>query len=120
MPTSTLVPGRLEPLRQDAERGPSEQRQDDSTRHLKARRVVVQRSSGKGAEDALIADAMIRIRDNEDAERSRKKAVAQRRRDEKKSLSASKAQVAEEQRRLCKERARLRLVAEVQTREQAA
>ena len=86
----------------------------------KARRAVVQRSSGKGAEDALIADAMIRIRDKEDADRSLKKAAARRRNDEKKILEVSRARAEEEQQRLCEERARLRLATEALTREQAS
>ena len=39
----------------------------------KARRAVVQRSSGKGAEDALLADAMSRIREQTTAMWARRK-----------------------------------------------
>ena len=83
----------------------------------KARGAVVQQACSKGAEDALTADAMIKIRDKADAERSQKRAAVQRRKDERKSLEVSRARAAEEQERLCEERARLRLMAEAQTRE---
>ena len=86
----------------------------------KARRAVSQRACGKGAEDALIADAMIKVRDREDEERSQKKAAVQRRKREMKSIEESRARAAAEQERLCEERARLRLTAEAQTREQAS
>ena len=85
----------------------------------KARRAVVQQACGKGAEDALVADAMIRMQDQGDVEQIQKRAAAQRRKDEKKNLVASRARAAEEQERLCEERARLRLMAEAQVREQA-
>ena len=55
----------------------------------KARRAVVQQACGKGAEDALVADAMIRMQDQGDVEQIQKRAAAQRRKDEKKSLVAS-------------------------------
>ena len=86
----------------------------------KARRAVAQRSCGKGQEDALIADAMIRIRDRDDATRSQKRAAAQRRKEERQSLEVSRAQASEEQKRLGEERARIRLAAEAQMREQAS
>ena len=86
----------------------------------KARRAVAQQACGKGAEDALIADAMIKVRDREDMERSQQRAAVQRRKAEMKSLEVSRARAAEEQERLCEGRARLRLMAEAQAREQAS
>lgn len=65
------------------------------------------------AEDAVIADAMIQLRNQEDAERILKRASWYRelvlRRS---SLVASRARIAEEQEQLCEERARLRLMRE--------
>ena len=63
---------------------------------------------------------MIKIRDKDDAARSQKRAAAQRRKCERKSLEVSRAQAAEEQQRLCEERVRIRLAAEAQMREQAS
>ena len=94
--------------------------QDHSIRRAieRARRAVVQKMSGKGAEDALIADAMLRIRDREDAERARKRAETQQRKADVKRLKESSAVVAAERDRLAEQRARLRLQAEAQQREQ--
>ena len=39
----------------------------------KARRAIVQQSSGKDAEDPLVADAMTRVREQETATRVRRK-----------------------------------------------
>ena len=86
----------------------------------KARRAVAQQACGKGQEDALIADAMIKLRDREDSTRSLKRAAAQRRKEERLGLEVSRAQALEEQQRLCEERARIRVRAEAQMREQAS
>ena len=83
-----------------------------------ARRAVSQRACGKGAEDALIADAMIKMRDQAESTRSQKIAAAQRRKEEWKSLELSRAEALEEQKRLGEVRARIRLAAEAQSREQ--
>ena len=84
----------------------------------RARRAVTQKMEGKGAEDALIADAMLRIRDSEDAERTRKRAETQRRKAEVKRLKDAHSVIAEERTRMAEQRARLRLQAEAQQREQ--
>jgi len=83
-----------------------------------ARRAVAQRACGKGAEDALIADAMIKMRDQDASTRSQKIAAAKRRKEEWKSFELSRAEALEEQKRLGAVRARLRIAAEAQSREQ--
>ena len=83
----------------------------------RARRAVVQKMVGKGQEDTLIANAMRQIRDNEDVERSRKRAACQLKKAEAASLKDSLAVVAAERARLAEQRARVRLQAEAQQQE---
>ena len=84
----------------------------------KARQAVMKKMFGKGAEDALIADAMKKMRDDEDRLQVRKRASAAKRAEDEKRVKASAAVVAEERRKNVEEKARLRLLAEAQQREQ--
>ena len=78
----------------------------------RARRAVVQKMLGKGQEDALIATAMRKIQENEDVERSRKRAACQRKKAAAASLKDSRAAVEAERTRVAELRARVRLQAE--------
>ncbi len=83
-----------------------------------ARQCVVQRFHGKGREDALIAEAMARIRDGEEASRMATREQTRRRKEEAKAMADRKASAAAEAERLAEQRVRLRLQAEAQQREQ--
>jgi hypothetical protein len=86
----------------------------------KARRDVTQKASGKGAEDARIADAMLRIREQDDDERAARRLAATRRKEETKAIQDQVAAMHAEKERLLEQRVRLRLDAEAQEREQEA
>jgi hypothetical protein len=86
----------------------------------KARREVTQKAFGKGAEDARIADAMLRIRDQDDGERAARRLASRRRKEETKAIEDQVAAMHAEKERLLEQRVRLRLDAEAQKREQEA
>ena len=85
-----------------------------------ARRGVMQQMLGKGAEDALIADAMLAVRQREEAERERRRSQQVLQKKAAKRLKDDAAVVAEEKARVAEMKARLRLEAEAQEKEQEA
>ena len=64
----------------------------------RARRAVAQKMLGKGAEDALIADAMKQLRDENERKHQQKRAATAKRKEDEKRVKASAAEVAEERR----------------------
>ena len=85
-----------------------------------ARQAVMQRAHGKGREDALIAEAMLKIRGQEDAQRAAQRDLTRRRKHEARAFADCRAAAAAELARVAEQRARLRLAAEAQQREQDA